>query len=160
MDHLDKVKEIITDEATAMSAFVVEVSLNGNKLDVQVDTLKGITIQECRTINRAIDNYLIENELDWGVEVGSPGLSKEFKVSQQYDKNVGREVELITVDGEKYKGTLTMVTQNGVNLTWQKKVRDEGKKKKRLVTFNESFSFEPDEELKQIKTTKVVISFK
>ena len=112
MDHLDKVKEIINHEADEMSAFVVEVSLYGNKLDVQVDTLKGITIKECRTINRAIDNYLIENELDWGVEVGSPGLSKEFKVFQQYDKNKGREIEVVTVDGERYKGTLAVVTPN------------------------------------------------
>ena len=160
MDHLDKVKEIINHEADEMSAFVVEVSLHGNKLDVQVDTLKGITIKECRIINRAIDNYLIDNELDWGVEVGSPGLSKEFKVFQQYDKNKGREIEVVTVDGERYKGTLSVVTPNGVALTWERKIREEGSKKKRLKTFNESFSFEADEELKQIKSAKVVISFK
>jgi ribosome maturation factor RimP len=129
-------------------------------LDVQVDTLKGITIKECRIINREIDNYLVDNELDWGVEVGSPGLSKEFKVFQQYDKNKGREIEVVTVDGERYKGTLSVVTPNGVALTWERKIREEGSKKKRLKTFNESFSFEADEELKQIKSAKVVISFK
>lgn len=160
MEHIENVKEIVNQTIEELNAFLVDFSLNGNKLRVQVDTLKGISIQECRKINKAIDAYLIEEELDWGVEVGSPGLTEAFSTIQQYHKNIGREVEIKTVDGEKFKGELKAVNKDGVMIEWRQKVRDEKSKKKNWKMFTASLTFDENDEFKQIKETKVVISFK
>ncbi len=160
MEHIENVENIIKEKLEELNAFLVDSSLNGNKLRVQIDTLKGVSIDQCRKLNKAIDKYLIENELDWGVEVGSPGLSEPFKIVQQYHKNIGREIELKTIEGEKFQGELKAVSKDGIMLNWRKKVKDEKTKKKNWQNFSESFSFGPSEEFKQIKEAKVIISFK
>jgi ribosome maturation factor RimP len=160
MDHLNNVKEIVEEMMVELKAFLIDFSLDGNKLLVQFDTMKGINVVECKHVNKAVDEYLVENDLDWGVEVGSPGLSEPLRMIQQYQKNIGRELSVNTMDGSNLKGELKAVTKDGILLEWKEKVKDEKTKKKNWQHKTESLSFEESEEFKQIKESKIIISFK
>lgn len=160
MQHIQNIKEIIDETIASFDGFLVDFHHVGNKLEVLADTVDGISIAECRKINKAIDHYLIENELDWGVEVGSPGLSKPFKVPGQYQKNQGREVSVKLEDGSKTEGTLISVEEDGIVIETKRKERIEGRKKKEVITEQKKYFFEADNDAEKIKETKVVISFK
>ena len=77
---------------------------------------------------------------DYSLEVSSPGLSGAFRVKQQYEKNVGREIEVLRLDGIKLKGFLESLSDSGIVL----KVGGQQK----AIGF------------KEIKTAKTVIEFK
>ena len=120
--------------------FLVEVTVKpGNTIRVHVDRPEGIPIEQCVKISRYLNDQLDRDEEDFSLEISSPGLGTAFKVKQQYDKNTGREIEVLLQDGVKIKGKLLSVTEEGIVL----KVKEN----------NKEFNF------KQIKTSKAIISF-
>ena len=64
--------------------------------------------------------------------MGSAGIGQPFKVVQQYINHVGDRVEVLTVTGEKLKGTLKDAGQESFTLTVTKKVKTEGAKRPKL----------------------------
>jgi ribosome maturation factor RimP len=84
---------------------------------------------------------------DFSLEVSSPGLDEPLKLHRQYKKNIGRQVELILLDGARTEGRLLEVSEDGVIVEEIK-----GKNKKREV-INHAFLFE------NIKTTKIQVVF-
>jgi len=120
--------------------FLVEVLVKpGNAVSVHVDRPDGISIDECVKISRYLNESLDRDVEDYSLEVSSPGLSGAFKVKQQYEKNMGRDIEVLYTDGIKVKGKLKKVSDEGVVLKVQ---GDE-----------EEIRFE------EIKTAKAIISF-
>ena len=79
-------------------------------------------------INSASVTYEVE---DYELEVGSAGLTAPFKVLQQYLKNVGNEVEVLTADGRKFTGILQQVdsTTGAFTVAVPTKVKHEGQKR-------------------------------
>ena len=88
------------------------------------------------------------------MEVGSAGIGQPFKVLQQYLNYVGSEVEVLTKDGRKLQGVLKEADEQHFVLTVQKKVKEEGAKRPKMVDEDLSFGYE------DIKYTKYLISFK
>jgi len=71
--------------------FLVEVKVNaGNNIIVFLDADKGITIDTCIRINRALYKKIEENALfpngDFALEVSSPGVEEPLKLYRQYKK--------------------------------------------------------------------------
>jgi len=108
-------------------------------------------VGECVEISRHIEHSLDRETEDFSLEVSSPGLSGPFKVVRQYLKNIGREVEVVTITGDKQKGVLKSVNAAGFELEAVVKEKVDGKKVE--ITKSLAFDFE------QIKTVKIVISF-
>ncbi|MBO6238023.1 MAG: ribosome assembly cofactor RimP, partial [Bacteroidales bacterium] len=54
---------------------------------------------------------------DFELNVGSAGLDQPLKLTRQYRKNVGRDLEVTTVDGEHLEGTLSEAGGEGIVLT-------------------------------------------
>jgi ribosome maturation factor RimP len=104
-------------------------------------------------VNRGLRN-LFAGELDeYELEVTSPGLSEPLKVYQQYEKNVGKKVEvLLKQDRKKISGKLLDVDDRGIKLEEKKRIKTEKNKKK---TVREEYSIDFDD----IEYTKPVISF-
>lgn len=86
--------------------------------------------------------------------MGSAGIGQPFKVLQQYLIHVGEEVEVLTKDNRKLHGVLKEADAGHFVLTVQKKVKEEGAKRPKMVDEDLSFSYD------DIKYTKYVISFK
>jgi ribosome maturation factor RimP len=121
--------------------FLVEVLVKpGNAIKVHVDKPEGISIDECVLISRFLNESLDREKEDYSLEVSSPGLGGAFKVKQQYEKNLGRDIEVLYTDGIKVKGKLEKITDEGVLLNVQgdaEEIRfDEIKTAKAIISFN------------------------
>jgi ribosome maturation factor RimP len=57
-------------------------------------------------------------------------------------------------DGNKYTGNLISHDDSGIEIEYEKSIKEEGKKKKSLITDRKQLMFN------DIKTTKAVVSFK
>ena len=96
----------------------------------------------------ALDKY----EYNFSLQVSSAGLSEPFKVFEQYEKYIGRSVNVYLKEGKKILGKILNANKGkGITLetTTLKKI---GKKKKQIID-QQTLSFD------EIYKTKVVISF-
>ncbi len=145
----------LAEEKLSDGMFLVDVTVSkSNVINVYIDSMDGVTIDECITISRNIEGQLDRDIEDFELQVSSSGLGQPFKVIQQYKKNIGNKVAVVTNNGESFQGEIKNVNDTGFELEAFKMVKAEGKKKKEKVVENHFLSFE------DIKTTKAIISFK
>jgi ribosome maturation factor RimP len=132
--------------------FLVEVKIKPtNNVKIFIDADQGISIEKLVSLNRRLYKDLEENVFfsggDFSLEVSSPGLDEPLRIHRQYLKNIGREVEVLLIDGVKNEGKLIAVTDEEITIEEEK-----GKgKKKEIVQHSIPFT--------QIKTTKIQIKF-
>ena len=107
-----------------------------------------------QTLSRYIESKLNREDEDYELEVGSAGIGQPFKVLQQYINHIGKEVEVLAKDGRKLSGVLKEADEQHFVVTIQKKVKEEGAKRPKLVDEDLTFTYE------EIKYTKYLISFK
>jgi ribosome maturation factor RimP len=148
-------KNIIEEELDNSSLYLVDLNISGsNRLSVYIDSDQGVTIDECVALSRSIEKKLNRDEEDFELQVSSPGLDMPLKIFAQYKKNIGRELEVNFKDGQKIRGKLIAATDNNFELEEQKKIKEKGSKKKKLIILKHNI------ELNAVKTARVVISFK
>lgn len=151
----ERIHELLDVILTEKRAFLVDYSVSkGNKIKILIDKLDGLSIQDCVEVSRFVEHRLNRDEEDFDLEVSSPGASEPLKIREQYIKNTGRVVDVITNDDAKHKGKLLEVKDDNIVLEETMKVKKEGSKKKKTVTKIISISFN------EIQKTNVVISFK
>jgi ribosome maturation factor RimP len=75
-------------------------------------------------------------------------------VLPKFLKNVGREVEIVLVNGTKKAGILKEASDENLVLETTRQEKPEGKKKKETIVEAETLP------MSEIKETKIVISFK
>jgi ribosome maturation factor RimP len=153
---IEKKTEIIRGLAAEMIAnepgyFLVDVKLKpGNSIQVLLDADEGVSLNKCVNYNRLLYKILEEKALfapgDFALEVSSPGLDEPLKMPRQYQKNIGRAVEVVLKDGRKVSGKL-LSAEPGIVV---EETKGKGKKQE---TVQHTFS------LDQIKTTKIQIVF-
>ena len=149
-----RIKEIVSNLVDGTDLFIVEITVKrGNVILVHVDSMRGVSIDECVTLSKAIEASLNRDEEDFELEVSSAGLTLPFKVVQQYFKNIGREVEVLNNKGQKFTGKLLAVNSDSFSVEIQRKTKLEGKKKPEMITEQQQFKFD------EVKSTKVVINF-
>jgi len=134
------IKKLVTACTEGTDIFLVDVVVKpGNSVTVHVDRAEGISIDECVKISRFINGSLDREVEDFSLEVSSPGLGGAFRVKQQYEKNIGYDIEVLYIDGIKVQGKLESVSDQGITLV--------------LKGDEKEIGFE------EIKTAKAVISF-
>lgn len=144
----------LIEEKLSDRMFIVDVSVSAsNVIYVYVDSYDGITIDTCIEISRHIEHSLDRDEEDFGLQVSSPGLMESFKVKEQYLKYTGKEVEVVTVSDDKFQGILKEAGEQSIVLETSSFEKQEGQKKKQLITKEYNFKYE------EIKSAKAVISF-
>jgi len=136
--------------------YVVELSISAkNVIRVEIDKYEGnVSVDECVSISRNIEHNLDRDNEDFELHVSSAGLDKPFRHINQYKKNIGRMIQVKSIEEGKMEGRLSTVDDKGIKLIRSEKKRIEGRKKKEVV--EEEFQFDFD----QIKETKIVVSFK
>jgi ribosome maturation factor RimP len=147
---VDLVKEQLDER---MFLVDVQVSATG-VIRVFIDSFDGITIERCVQISRHLEGNLDREAEDFELQVSSPGLTEPFRVKEQYYKNTGREIEILTNAGEKHTGLLKLATPDHILLETQAREKAEGQKKKELIVREYKLDFG------EIKSAKVVVSFK
>ncbi len=95
--------------------FLVEIRIGGDaRIQVFIDNLDGLDIQTCAKTSRFLEHHLEEEALvpeKYLLEVSSPGADRPFKVKKQYEKYLGKLVEVRYEDGTQVKGTLMTVKE-------------------------------------------------
>ena len=155
MDLKEKIGELVELCIENDKTFLVEVDLKGNSnnqiIQVFIDGDESVDVDECSKISRKLSGLLEDMNLFEGryvIEVSSPGVSRPLKYLRQYPKHVGRDLEVVTKDKNKYKGELVNVTDQEIELT----VKSGKSKKDKTAT-------EVKLEISEIDTAKVLIRF-
>jgi ribosome maturation factor RimP len=135
------ISQIVEEYIAGTDFFLVDVKISAaSKITVLFDGKSaGIKVDDCARLSKHIESRLDRNREDFELQVSSPGLEMPFLVLEQYEKNQGKKVEVIDIEGKRHTGTLKNVTEGGFEL------ESEGEL---------SFNFD------QVKTVKTVIAFK
>ena len=145
----DHIRKLAQEHIAGTGIFLVDVRLSSTgRITVLIDRPDGVTIDDCAMLSRQISNDLGEDGGDFELNVSSPGLDMPLLVPEQFRKNEGRMVEVITHEGDRLKGVMMNVTYGGFDL------KSETRIKKEVTETVRSFNFE------DVKSVKVIISFK
>lgn len=134
--------------------FLTEVQVNNNKIEVFLDSDESISFLKCRKVSREIEAVIDEKEW-WGgkytLEVSSAGVGRPLVSRRQYPKNIGRTIVIKTITGEKVKGELLEVNDDGVSLVYEVVEKIGKKKVKKDITHPIKWE--------EIEESKIKISF-
>ncbi|MEN8156105.1 MAG: ribosome assembly cofactor RimP [Bacteroidota bacterium] len=137
----ETITTLVEQHIQGTGIFLVEVVVKqGNVIRVHVDRPEGISIDECVKISRFLNEQMDREEEDYSLEVSSPGVTAPFRVKQQYEKNIGRTVAMILVDGERMEGKLERILAESIVLkmkSGEHEIRfEEIKQAKAIISFN------------------------
>ncbi len=154
MITIDKIQKLADEKLVEGTNFIVDIAVKtGNKIIVLLDNDNGVSIGDCVAMSRHIESNLDREADDFELNVMSPGLSEPFKILRQYQKNIGKHVDVVTKEGKKLSGKLLKAEESGIELETKVTETVAGKKGKQLIINNINLTFN------QIKETKIVISF-
>jgi ribosome maturation factor RimP len=150
----ESIIELVKGKLTG-NMFLVDVMVSpSNVIHIEIDNHDGLTIDQCAELNRFIESQLDREAEDFELQVSSPGVGHYFKVNEQFRRNIGHELEIITSGNNSYRGKLIDAGESGIVLEVTTKEKQEGERKPRLVTKMVSFDYA------DIKKARVIISFK
>jgi ribosome maturation factor RimP len=151
----ESIRKCIQEELSQRGLFLVDVTVRpGNRITVFVDSMQGVTLEECISVSRFIESKFDREAEDFELEVSSPGLDSPLKLPQQYQKNMGRILEVITFDGMKTTGKLVEAGEELIRLELETMEKDSKTRKK--VKVIKTWERKIDE----IKSARVAISLK
>lgn len=156
MVQKDKIASLVNSVLQNEQHFLVDVRISGSegrqKIQVLLDGDEGISIDDCAIVSRKLANLIEEQDLiqdAYLLEVSSPGIDFPLSSQRQYNKNIGRSLKVVLLDGTTHTGVLQQVTEDGITI--EEEVKQKGKK---TVT-------QPlDIPYSNIKSTNVLVSFK
>lgn len=153
MVSVEQVLNSVEQHLQGTSHFVVAVEVRaGNKVVVEVDNDRAITLQELADLNKAVREELGEAADDCELQFSSPGMGRPFKVLRQYQKHTGRLVSVDLVDGRSLEGRLEHFDGSCLGL----RIQHPSKVKGRLPKLDEEVTTIPAAE---IRATKASITF-
>lgn len=102
--------------------FLIDLKLlPDNKINVIIDGDKGVSVQDCMYISRAIEHNLDREEEDFSLEVTSAGATSPLKEKRQYKKNIGRTLQVKSNENIKIEAKLTEADDEFISLEWKTK---------------------------------------
>lgn len=130
MIDINELRTFVEDRLKDTEYFLTDLKITpANEITVEIDSLTPGDIEQCVELTRAIEEAFDRDVEDYELEVGTAGLTSPLKVRRQYDKYVGRDLEVLTTDGRKLHGMLRSVSDEGIILSSEQKVKKEGQKK-------------------------------
>ena len=149
------VKTFVEEWLESNDYFLVDVNITSDdRIVVEIDHSDGVWIEDCAALSRFLQEKLGDDLGNYELEVGSAGIGQPFKVPQQYQNHIGKEVEVLTADGKKVQGVLKTVEGEAFPVTVTEKQKVEGKKRPVMVEVDKEF------DMNNIKYTKYLLSFK
>lgn len=146
----EKIKNLLHDLVEGTPLFIVDVKVKPNdRVVIEADSDNGITVDECASLNHALQAALESESVNAEVEVSSPGLGKPLRVLRQYLKCKGRPVMVQLLEGTTLQGVLKHADEKEIVLS----IPARGKKKP------ESEPSEQTVSMREIKSTKEIIQF-
>lgn len=155
-DLSEKIREWLLAYVGEGPIFLVDLQVSqGNKrslVTILVDTLEGISIDECALLSRKLAHHIEENawiEEAYNLEVSSPGLDFPLTQGWQFQKNIGRKVKVWMKKEGQVEGALLAYKEDSIEILTEKT------QKHRVIVAKESTWFP----LAEIDKIKVQVSF-
>ena len=152
-------KQLIQDliaeklQGTGYELITLKVSAQ-NEILVEVDTLEGVDVEFCAELNHYLVEQLDAQGIeDYALEVGSVSLTAPFVTKMQYMKHLNHDVEVLALDGKKYRGVLVSVDMDSFAIDTEVMVAVEGKKRKQKEIQTLTFAYDG------VKYTKYDLKF-
>lgn len=102
--------------------FLIDFSIsNDNHIHIVIDGDKGVLVEDCMFISRAVEHNLDREEQDFSLEVMSAGATSPLVNKRQYKKNLKREL-IVKTTSQTLEGTIAKATDTEITLEW--KVRE------------------------------------
>ena len=117
----DIVKELLEDcLEQRQDLFLIDFDiLEGNKIRIVIDGDKGVLVEDCMFISRGIEHNLDREEHDFALEVSSSGATTPLIHPRQYQKHIGRILEVKASENQKFEATLTSANEQEIVLDWK-----------------------------------------
>lgn len=115
--NMDKetVIALLQNKLDELNLFLVELDIAvGNVITIYVDGMDNISVGQCTIIARYLRGELGEAADSYEMTVSSPGLDRPFRHINQYLKNIGKSVEVLTIDGNKIEGKMNAASENEI----------------------------------------------
>lgn len=130
MIDINELRTFVEERLKDTEYFLTDLKITpANEITVEIDSMSPGDIEKCVELTRAIEEAFDRDVEDYELEVGTAGLTSPLKVRRQYDKYIGRDLEVLTTDGRKLHGMLRSADDDGIILTVEQKVKKEGQKK-------------------------------
>jgi ribosome maturation factor RimP len=144
-----QVVKVVEEILGGTDKFLVEVLIQPvNKITVFFDGDNGVSVSDCQKLSRFIEERLDRDYTDYQLTVSSAGMDRPIKLLRQYKKRIGRELEVISLTGERITGTLVRADEQSIELEHPvKKPKKEVAKPNSIIT------------LEKIKSAKIIITF-
>ncbi|GAB4154898.1 MAG: ribosome assembly cofactor RimP [Winogradskyella sp.] len=134
--------------------FLIDFEVLGdNTIRIVLDGDNGVLVEDCIFVSRAIEHNLDRDEQDFSLEVTSCGATSPLQFPRQYNKHIGRNLEVKTIEGDKLEGELVGANDVNIILKWKAREPKPVGKGKITVTKEVNVAFE------NIKEAKVKIKF-
>lgn len=135
---------------TGTDLFMTDLLIKpSNKIALFLDGDHGVTIEDCQKLSRHLEEQLDREKEDFDLTVSSSGADRPLKLPRQYAKNLGKNLEIITLSGEKITARVVNADSNGITVSYpEKKSKKTADEKTLSLLFTE------------IKSAKEVITFK
>ncbi len=126
----------------------VECDAKSRSLTVFVETEKGIDLDTCEKFHNAIMEPIDELDPSFGepytLNVSSPGLDRPFKTPRDFERNLGKEIEIKLYAPMKGKKFLEGVLQAFDDTTVTVIIKNESVKipRNKIAKINKAIKFE------------------
>ncbi|MEG0759982.1 ribosome maturation factor RimP [Chryseobacterium piscicola] len=155
MEFRKKIEDLLNEFlSTREDLFLIDLKFSaGDDITVILDGDNGVSVQDCLDASRAIEFNMDREEHDFSLQVMSAGLSEPLSTPRQFQKNIGREIEVMFENSDKIEGELAKVDEEKITLVLRyRKPKEVGKGKVDAIE-------EKDISYSEIKKALVVIKF-
>ena len=155
MKQKEQLEKAAAEYVEGKDLFIVDIKVSAdNDIDITIETdERDVTLDDCVEMSRFIESRLDRDVEDFSLTIGSAGLTSPFKLPRQYRKFVGSTIEVTFRDGHRQKAFLESAGDEEFEISYEKLVSVEGKKKKVRETMHETLKYA------EIKSAKAVIKF-
>lgn len=119
-----EIREYLEKIALPMGIEIVDVETKGDNLTVFIETENGVDLDTCEKFHNAIMEPIDELDPSYGaaytLNVSSPGLDRPFVTARDFQRNIGKDVEVklfAPLKGKKLlEGVLEAFDENSVTI--------------------------------------------
>ena len=132
MEFRKKIEDLLNEFlSTREDLFLIDLKFSaGDDITVILDGDNGVSVQDCLDASRAIEFNMDREEHDFSLQVMSAGLSEPLVTPRQFNKNLGRDIEVMLQDSSEIEGELVDVDEEKITLVLRyRKPKEVGKGK-------------------------------
>lgn len=122
--HLENlVRQVVVEEKLELVHVEYNAKASPAVLRIYIDKPGGVNHQDCQRVSQQIGELLeVEDVIDsrYVLEVSSPGIERPLFKEQDYQRFVGKEIQLVTIekidDRRKFQGLIQSFSQGILDL--------------------------------------------